>query len=331
MIKSVIVTNNLGESIEMVLGSPEKSGFLITSIDGIGPGSATINTTELATTDGGIYNSSRLASRNIVLNIRFYDEYETIEALRMKSYKYFPIKKEISLIFVTDSLTLRTSGFVEKNEPNIFSKEESTQISIICPDPNLYLKDPSIKYFNMVTPLFRFPFKGGTYIKETLNIVDDGSENILDSDNKSILSTSYDLTDKIRFSLMDLTQYKTLYYPGYDDIGIEMAFHFLGEVVNPTIYNVTKNERMQIDTEFLEKISGSGIVFGDDIVISTVKGKKSITLIRNGEYFNIFNCLDKNTSWITISHGENNFYVSADSGVEYINLTIINDIIYEGV
>lgn len=331
MIKSVIVTNNLGESIEMELRSPEKSGFLITDIDGIGPGSGNINITELATMDGGIYDSARLPSRNIVLNIRFYDEYETVETLRMKSYKYFPIKKEISLTVVTDSVMLRTSGFVEKNEPNIFSNEEGTQISIICPDPNLYLKDPSIKRFNTIRPLFQFPFKGGTYIESVSDLIDDRSENIIDSNNDPILLTTYELTHKIKMSLMDLSQYQTLYYSGHEDVGIEMRFHFLGVVTNPTIYNITKNKKMSINTEMIEKISGSGIIFGDDIVISTVKGKKSIVLIRNGEYFNIFNCLDKDTSWITLSHGENILYITSDSGIEYVNLTIVNDIVYEGV
>ena len=49
MIKSVTVTNYLGESIKLELGFPEKSGFLIQSIDGLGPPKADIHKTEVAT------------------------------------------------------------------------------------------------------------------------------------------------------------------------------------------------------------------------------------------------------------------------------------------
>jgi hypothetical protein len=66
MIKSVTVTNYLGESIKMELGFPEKSGFLIQNIDGLGPGKATINLTQFATSDGSLFNSAKLNERNIV-------------------------------------------------------------------------------------------------------------------------------------------------------------------------------------------------------------------------------------------------------------------------
>lgn len=37
---------------------------------------------------------------------------------------------------------------------------------------------------------------------------------------------------------------------------------------------------MRIDTDKLEKLTGSGMVAGDEIIISTIKGDKSITLLR---------------------------------------------------
>ncbi len=41
----------------------------------------------------------------------------------------------------------------------------------------------------------------------------------------------------------------------------------------------------------LQKLTGSGIVYGDKISISTIKGEKSIVLTRNGVRKNILNCL----------------------------------------
>jgi len=51
MIKSITVTNYLGDSIKIDLARPELSGFVVKSITGLGPGTSTINTTELITQD----------------------------------------------------------------------------------------------------------------------------------------------------------------------------------------------------------------------------------------------------------------------------------------
>lgn len=121
MIKSVTVVNYLGESFKMELMRPEESGFIIQSITGIGPVKANINNTELSTGDGAVYNSSRLTVRNIIFKLCFLPN-PTIEHTRQKSYKYFPVKKPIKLIFETDNRVSECSGYVESNEPDIFSK-----------------------------------------------------------------------------------------------------------------------------------------------------------------------------------------------------------------
>ena len=80
MIRSVIVTNYLDDSLEINLARPEETGFLITNISGLGPCKATINMTDVATNDGSIYNSAKLNYRNIVMSITFIGE--NIEKIR---------------------------------------------------------------------------------------------------------------------------------------------------------------------------------------------------------------------------------------------------------
>lgn len=72
MIKSVTVTNYLGDSIKLDLTRPDASGFIIKSIEGLGPAKASINTSDISTNDGGIFNSSRLDKRNIVFDLEFF-------------------------------------------------------------------------------------------------------------------------------------------------------------------------------------------------------------------------------------------------------------------
>ena len=147
MIKKVTVfqKQDKSDAFTMVLTDPtnvsEVTGFVIDKIDGLGPVEADINTTEMVT-DGDQFNSARVGKRNIVLDLIFYSETGVgIEEVRQRSYQLFPIKKTVYLEIEADNRTVWTKGYVEKNEPEIFSNESKTQVSIICPDPKLYDSD----------------------------------------------------------------------------------------------------------------------------------------------------------------------------------------------
>jgi len=307
MIKSITVTNYLGDSIKLELGRPEKSGFLIESISGLGPGKANINTTEVSTNDGSLFNSARLNQRNIVFEFIFVETIngESIEDVRQKSYKYFPLKKKLDLLIETDNRIAKTTGYVESNEPNIFSSREGSQISIICPDPYFYSAGSdsnNTTFFYGIEPVFEFPFS-----------------------NES-------LTDPlITFGNIHLKTENVITYKGDTEIGVTIRIHAIGEAENITIYNTGTREIMRIDTTKLESLTGSGIVAGDDIIIKTQKGDKSITLIREGKTTNILNCLDKKTDWFTLVKGDNIFAFTAESGTTNLQFWIESKVIYEGV
>jgi hypothetical protein len=261
MIKSVTVTNHLGETVVLELRFPEKSGFLVRGIEGLGPTKANINTTELSTSDGSSYNSSRVTSRNIVFTLNFLEN-PTIEDTRQLSYKYFPVKKRIKMVVETDKRISEIYGYVESNEPSIFSQQESTVISVICPNPYFYSIISKTTNFSSLVPLFTFPFSNN--------------------------SLSQKLIQFGRF--MNLTS-QDIYYTGDAETGIVINIHAIGSVTNLSIFNVTTHELMYIDTAKLLALTGYGIIGGDDIIISTIKGAKSITLVRNGVFINIINCL----------------------------------------
>ena len=65
MIKTLTVINYLGDQLTINLANPFDVGMAITEITGLGPGNADIITTDNATMDGAVYNSSRLSYRNI--------------------------------------------------------------------------------------------------------------------------------------------------------------------------------------------------------------------------------------------------------------------------
>lgn len=305
MIKSITITNYLGESIKIFLAQDNPDhGLLIKSIEGLGPAKANINTTNLATNDGSLYNSARLDSRNILIKFLFGFA-PTIEDSRQRTYRYFPIKKPLEFLIETDNRIAKTSGYVESNEPDIFSKDESNSISIICPDPYFYSageNGTNTTIFYGTEPLFEFVFS-----------------------NESLDESM------IEFGAIENETEKTVYYDGDAEIGIVITIHALGEARNITIYNTGTREVMRIDTTKIQEITGSGIIAGDDIIISTVRGEKTITLLRGGHYINILNALDKGSDWFTLTKGDNIFAYVAEYGSENLQFKIENKIIYEGV
>lgn len=307
MIYSIVVTNYLGDRIKLELGKPDVSGFLIKSITGLGPAKANVNTTEVSTNDGSLFNSARLSQRNIVLDMVFINTVygESIEDLRQKSYKYFPLKKSVELTIETDNRYVKTTGYVESNEPNIFSSQEGTQISIICPDPYFYSAGEdgnNVTNFYSIDPMFEFPFSNES-LDEPLLV----------------------------FGEIQIKTEGVITYHGDSEIGVMIYIHAIGPATNINIYNTETREVMRINTEKISSLTGKGIVASDDIVINTAKGEKSITLIREGVSYNILNCLDKNTDWFTLAKGDNIFAFTADSGATNLQFRVENKVIYEGV
>ena len=304
MIKSVIVTNYLGESIKLILGEPEKSGFLIKSITGLGPGKADINTTKLSAIDGSVFNSAKVNERNIVLTIVFLEK-DTIEDARQLTYKYFPIKKPLTLLIETDNRYCYAEGYVENNDPNIFSIQEQTQISVICPDPYFYSAGETgknVTIFSGIEPEFEFPFSN-----ESL------TENLI-----------------ITGAIQNKTE-EVITYNGDSETGVFIRIHAIGAVKMITIYNTGTRELMKIDTDKLASLTGNGIIASDDILISTVKGNKYVHLVRAGKEYNILNCLGKNSNWFTLAKGDNVFAYVAEEGSSNLQFRIENRVLYEGI
>lgn len=304
MIKSVTITNHLGESIKLDLFNPEESGFIIKNIEGLGPVKANINFKELATNDGSIDNSARLSSRNIVMSLQFM-EIPTIEETRLKSYKYFPIKRNIKFLIETDSRICETIGRVETNVPTIFSNAEGCQISILCSNPYFYSageNGTNQTIFYGTDPLFEFPFS-----------------------NESLTE------DLIEFGSIENRTEGTIYYDGDAEIGITIQIHAVGEAEGLVIYNTKTREIMRINDDKLKSLMGSGIQAGDEITITTSRGEKGIYMLRSGITTNILNSLEKPIKWFQLSKGDNTFAYTASAGLTNLQFRIENKVIYEGV
>lgn len=310
MIKSVTAVNFKGESIKMDLFHPESSGFIIIKIDGIGPGKATVTKNDSKVYDGGTITSARLPSRNIKMEIQFL-WVNSIEDVRHKSYKYFPLKKPITLIFETDTRTVEIEGVVESNEPDIFSSEESTNISIICPDPYFYASGENARSkteFSGINAMFEIPSDTG-YSNESL------------TEALTEISTLYVQSER---GIMN---------HGEVDIGVVISIKPLAIVKGIlAISNVTLGQNMSFDLNKIKTITENDFHLGDELVINTLRGKKSVTLVREGKNYNALSCIDTRTDWIYLTSGENTFtYYLDGEGIEDLQFSVTNSVLYEGV
>lgn len=302
MINAVTVTNFKGDSLRMELAHPEKSGMLIYNIEGIGGGKANINTTDLSTGDGARFNSSKLQTRNIILYIKLMAE-PTVEECRHTCYYYFGVKKQLRLEFETDTRKVYIDGYVESNEPIIFSAQEYTQISILCPDPLFYEGEYQAKALTGVEEKFEFPFSN-----ESL------TENLLEF-------------GEIRFDKRAVFNYE-----GDADVGVVMTIRFKGKVEKLELFNVNTREHMVISTSKINQLVGSTIRDGDELIISTIRDQKYARFLRNGYYTNVIGAIDKDSDWFQVTAGENIFdFSTEEEGANNIVVTFTYRNSYGGV
>ena len=303
MIRQVTITNDFNESLTLELASPEKSGLAIKSIEGLGPSKSVVNITELVTSDISIFNSSRISSRDIVINLLYMNE-PSVEDNRLKTYKFFPIKEKIKLSFLTDNREVYCYGYVESNKPSIFSKQSGCAITIKCPDPFFYATSNTAveDSFTGIINLFSFPFFNDSLTENTIE-------------------------------MGEIPSYpeQILHFDGEYSTGIIIRMYCSNMVVDPVIYNVDTGERISINTDKITALTGSPLSVGDTIIINTKKGEKSVKLIRGGDETNIIACLRSFDTWFTLKKGENKFTYSAKRGGESLNISYEYSTAYEGI
>ena len=304
MIYTIIATNAKGDSVELDLANPWAGSIAVTGASGLGPAEGTINTVNFATSDGALFNSSRIKSRDIELNLKFLGS--DIEAVRHKMLRYFRVKHPITLDFITDYRHTYLTGHVEKNEIDIFSNSEGADLTIVCPNPFFKLRDPvkgknSVR-FTTSTPSFEFEFQDPN------------------SDSPTLI-----------FGEMTATGETVVVYEGDADASTIVDIQFLGPASGVKLYNTTTQTRINIDTNEISRLLGSTIRAGDRLSISSGVGDKYVKAYRDGNVYNALSALDKDSDWIFLTPGDNLITVRADTGIDNVSAIISFENLYESI
>lgn len=302
MFRSLSVVNNRGDALLLNIFDPFSTGINVIDIDGIGPGKATINTVDIYGRDGSAFNSARKPRRDITITLEFLDK-PSVETVRHKTYKHFPLKQEVTLIFRTDERELYITGRVESNEPKIFQQKESAVIVVSCFDPNFrkVLHDgEGVLTFSNLEGGLTFPI------------------------NNEVGNKSLEFAELVANSM------QSFYYDGDSPTGalvrMEAAY---GPVVDPVIENHTTGEVFSVSTSKVP-VAG-GFVLGDTISINTNPGQKAIDLSRGDTNTSALRAVVPGSNWLTIVPGENVLSYSAVSGSMNMDVKFFYDTLYDGV
>lgn len=117
-------------------------------------------------------------------------------------------------------------------------------------------------------------------------------------------------SEPLPMGVYDLTRMREFINEGDAAVGMVIKITAQGDVVNPAIFNNLTGEYIGIDDT---------LAYGDEIVINTIRGQKSIT--KNGA--NVLSKLRAGSTWLQLDVGSNVFLIDADSGASEMYFTLI--------
>jgi len=288
------ITNLNSEVLVLDIEKPEESGFLVRSVDGLGPVDTNLVLTPLTGIDGSLFNSASRHTRNIVFHLSFLGT-GSLRAvdIRKLTYKYFPLTKVVKVEVTKGSDTYFIFGYIEKNEVEMFSRTPGCMISVICPDPYFYNTAMCADLYSTILPTFEFPWSNESLYEKLLVFGD-----------------------------LQLAPIQTVQYSGEIAIGFILRVHFKGVVENFEVIRCDTLRNLSVNSELLLKTTGSGFIIGDELIISSKRGQKYAYLYRQGRWYNILNCLGQNPTWFELEPGRNEFAYKATAGLVFVEVSI---------
>lgn len=275
------------DGVEVLFGSAFNP-FLLEDCDGIYTVANNVAVSANTMTDGGTYQGATTEVRNIVLTLRDYVDSDH-EANRTLLYKLFKPKSKGTFIYQENEKAESRSidYYVENIESDSKMRARRYTISLICPDPFFVAPNDLVVTMAGWGSHFEFPFEiptegieFGARVEEKLKTIDNSS--------------------------------------AAENIGLTITINIGGQVKNPSIYHVEKNEKITVGTE----LNPLNLVSGDKVIITTGTNDKHAYLVHNGEKTEINNYLSEDSEFVQLQHGFNTLGYSADAGEEHMEVEI---------
>lgn len=201
-----------------------------------------------------------------------------VEANRLRLYQYFRTREWCTFYYSNGTRDVSIEGYVESVECNLFAQGETAQISILCPFPFFRSIAEVIADSSDSYPQFTFPF-------------------------------SINIGEPVVISTLDIygVGYIDVYNGSEVETGVIMSAEFSEAADKLEVKNVTTGEDMTLVYPFLPD---------DKIVIDTIKGEKSVTLIRGGVLYNLFAAIQPGSAFYQLAIGVNRFEYLVDDATD---------------
>lgn len=211
--------------------------------------------------------------------------------VRKQIYRVVGGKQKGVFRYVDNTLDVFTSAIVESITPTQWTNAPILQVSILCERAFFYSTELKKTRITRITPLLEFP----------LELTEQGQEfGRIESENNMIIINNGD----------EITPCK-------------ITLDIIGSVSNPIVSNNAIGGYFSLFGDFHE---------GQKIVIETETGKKSAKVIDvDNRERDLFNSISISSTWLYIDVGQNQFVISAESGIDNIVANIEYREIFYGV
>ena len=197
-----------------------------------------------------------------------------VEQNRINLYQFFPTKENIKFYYKNGTRDVYIEGYVESVEVDLFSSKEQMQISIVCPQPYFKSVEEIVADISNVLAAFEFPF-------------------------------SINIGSPIPFSTFNRASVTNVVNDSESETGLIIDIDVLDSINSIVIRNTKNGDSISLSYAFQAN---------DRVTINTNKGNKSITLLRNGVTYNIFNSLQSGSKFFQLDIGDNYFGYLIDNG-----------------
>ncbi len=253
------------------------------NIDGLSPASS-VSVSPNYDSDGGVIVSDRAETRSITMLLAFCDAYDKCKKLLFDTF----ITKDTGTLSYTDASgeSFHISCCVEKISLPVAERAVTAQISLVCPDPYWTVGASSNTNGNRVSIL--------------------GINGLWQFPWK-ISKTGFEFASISNDRIAKVTN------SGVTNSGCIFEIYARSKVINPRLENNKTFDFIELDFTMQSN---------DKIIINTVKGKKSVTLIRNNTQSNIINSKVWGSKFLQLSPGLNEIVCNAADGIESLSVTV---------
>lgn len=283
MIESLVLTNTV--TLQSVLLDKDNSDLVLDEAD-LGTVEGTHHSYKYVSQVGVYIDSTTLEQRTVAISGWVIgDTYDELrENKKVLNRLVNPLHPIDAVVQEKYKLTFKPDYSVKYS----VSYEENNEVLCkfliqgTCADPMFTTKDKQSALIASTIPKFRFPL-----------VIPQGTGILMGLREPSLLAT--------------------LNNEGDIDTGLLVTFSCTSTVTNPSLLNVDTREFIKVN-----KVLSAG----EQIVISTGSGEKSIKGIINSVEYNYFKYMDFDSTWLQLHTGENTLKYDADNNVAGLEVLI---------